>query len=79
MTLEMFFQIMFMTKTFITSGFLTMKRPGGCMATHMLIQLTFECKCMFACVTLELTILVGVSMKLVRSRSEEKFSTVFTL
>ena len=79
MTLDMFFQVMLMTETFITFGFLAVKWLGGCVTAHMLIQLTFECKCTFAYFTLELTVLVGVGMKLIQSRSEENFSTDFAL
>ena len=79
MALDMFFKIMLMTETFVTSWFLTVKWLGGCVTVHMLIQLTFECESTFACVTLELAILVGVGMKLVQSRSKKEFSTNFAL
>ena len=65
MTLDKFFKVMLMTESFITSGFLAVIWLGGCVTAHMLVHLTSECKCTFAYFTLELTILMGVGMKLI--------------
>ena len=68
-----------MTEAFVTISFQTVVGSGVCVAMHVLVHLDFECKCSLADSTFEVTILVGISMQFVRSRSEEKLSAVFAL
>ena len=55
-----------MTEALIAVSFWAMILSSVCMTVHMLIQLTFECKCAFTVITFELAILVGVGICMIQ-------------